>query len=164
MKHENVLIRSNEHVDLLNPGLLVAFDDLIVTKRMIPLYYQYLSSPNVSALVDDPSCHIGNVKDVHYDENHNLVGTVIVNDAMVLSQNFTNVIDNFAAIYDGKKVVLKQFIIYDKIAKELIDKKRAELPREGAMPSPSPFRPKLKPNDLKDEMEHDTTKGENPDE
>lgn len=137
MKQTDVLIRTASHVDLLHEPLREALMDLVHKPNTnVPVYYQYLGDMKAS-LVEDKDNFIGNATQFHTRENGDIVCTVILNDVKVLAQNFTGVIDNFNVVIHGNerpKVV--QFIVYDKVAKQLIDKKLEALPREGDAASP----------------------------
>lgn len=146
MKHKNVVIRSKEHVDLLDPRIRKAFRD--AGKGAYPVYYTYCQE-KTPQLQDTPENFIGKATNIHENSDGDIVCDVITNDALTATGNFQGVIDNFfISIVPDKNgnaiPTLKQLVIYNKDFKAEVDARRSEIsagrskeaPVEGDIPEP----------------------------
>ena len=130
MKHKNVVIRSRDNVDLLDPRIKKAFNT-VDQKKQIPVYYQFCQGKD-PVLETDPSKFIGKAFNVHEDSNGDIVCDVITNDALKLTENFQGIIDNFLVSiepdqYGNMIPTLKQLLIYDAGFKKMIDEQRQQI-------------------------------------
>lgn len=146
MKHKNVIIRSRDNVDLLDPRIKKALNTAD-KKYQVPVYYQYCQEKD-PVLETDPSKFIGKAFNIHETPDGDIVCDVITNDALALAVHFQGIIDNFLISiepdeYGNQIPTLKQLVIYDKDFKAAVDQRRKEVaaartsaPVEGSVAEP----------------------------
>jgi hypothetical protein len=127
----------------MNPALVSALEECRVKGLRVPIVYQYLHNPNKQLEITQDNL-VGYVSNIHYvtkGEDSLLIGDVEIDDLLRVAVNFEGKVDNMMAEADadGKSVHIKAFIIYNKIAKDIINKKKEDeinkrLPRPGEIP------------------------------
>ena len=140
---EGVVIRNNAKMQMMDKLLLDGLELLTLKKSEVPLVYTYLHNPNKEFIIDGDN-KIGKVFNIRKTKN-GIVGDVELLSILKLASNYTGVIDNMMAEINPhtKKIEIKAFIIYDKIAKEDIVRKRNQsldtLNQRLAKPGEIPF-------------------------
>ena len=86
MKHKNVIIRSRDNVDLLDPRIKKALKT-VDKNYQDPVYSQYCQEKN-PVLETDPSKFIGQALNIHETPDGYIVCDVITNDALGLAAHF----------------------------------------------------------------------------
>lgn len=123
-----VIIRTAKKFESMNEMLIEAINNLIKSKKEIPLIYEYLHNPNKELIIDSDN-KIGTISNVRKDKKGNIIGDVAIYNILKLANNYQGCIDNLTASYhpDTKQIEIDAFIIYDKTAKENIKSKRNQI-------------------------------------
>ena len=125
-------IRTSEQMSKMDSRLVEALKNATSEKgRKIPVVYQYLHRPNEPLVVDVDNT-MGEISNIRYNEDGNIVGDFHIINILKIASNFQGVIDNIAASpkpSSGKnpyKFTLDACIVYDRVAKEEILRKKQE--------------------------------------
>lgn len=127
-----VTIRTEEQLKKMNPQLVEAIKNSIRNEgKPIPVVYQYLHKPGEELVIDSDNT-IGKVTNMRFDGKGDVVGDIEIMNILKIAANFQGTVDNIVASVKpigntGRtKLTVDGLIVYDKVAKEEILRKKRE--------------------------------------
>lgn len=164
METKNTLIRGAEDVTKVNPLIIEAMDRLTPEDK-VNIYYTGGLKEKEPKLITDIDKFIGVATNVHKDADGNYVCDCCINEYLVASANFDNVIDNMMVSVrplDPKQLnselvpTVEQFVVYDLDMKHQFDafmeQEAKKTPLEGDVPFPRVGDNPLKDKDFQEEL------------
>ena len=139
---KGVIIRTKNQLERMRQNgvtinLVKLLENLTKTsKTVIPLVYQYCEKRNEELIIDSDN-KIGETMNFRKDANGSILCDVEVYDILRLSIHFQNTIDNiYATLMSDNSLQLRAFIIYDRVFKDSVDRRNAELAKRVTLPKP----------------------------
>ena len=130
-----LVIRAEKQLKNMDSRLVEALKNSIGENyKAIPVVCQYLHKPGEELVVDSDNT-IGKVTNIRFNGKGDVVGDFEIMNILKIATNFQGTVDNIAASAkpNGKgdpKFAVDALIIYDKLAKEEILRKKRDMERQ----------------------------------